>query len=652
MNADPKISWRVVSSLVIGVIVLLVGLIGFINRSRQEAPLVDNGPNARLSNQELVNKAVTNMRQLRAYHMEFSGPVMLDRSPGVPMTLLADVQLPERGLWLVREGAPGQGSKFWMSLGARVYQWQQLPAPEWEIRWASDGKLYESTNGGKTWEGSSLDLLTMTFGCYFECGVFEQYWGPAQIEGTPTVMASSPLTFTDGSPRLEKRDGVVTRHVVADVSGISAEYGPWSEPPTKLDLWVSTEITPTIRKLVMRGTGGTSAAFNALGSPTDLALSRDGRTLAAAYDARELALAYENSNRSGPAPESPGAVRVWDLTKPATAPRVLPTGQSLSWVSLSADGRILAAGSSWNGAPYVWDLAAQNPVSTTILPAPLPDDAADPDVFGGLGNIAVRADGQMVAAITRHSFNIWESPAGQTKPPLFSDPSVNWLSESILASSPDNKTLAVSVDDRIRLYDWRNPTAPPRELPLAAGTPRAGPVLEEMAFSPDGNLLAGFDRDALLFWDLRESNPSPTFIPGAGPYSGGIAFGSPGNLLAIGANERMVQIWSVDSAGGSRTTPTRLLELDAGNALSSLAFSADGKYLVAATKAGPVLLWSLEDLGIPAKAKTPPEAQVLVGSEAGEIITDKPYTLTWTWSRFNEDFGEVKPPPTETIQQP
>ena len=46
MNAEHKISPRVVSSLVIGAIVVLVGIIGFMNRGRQETPLVDNGPNA------------------------------------------------------------------------------------------------------------------------------------------------------------------------------------------------------------------------------------------------------------------------------------------------------------------------------------------------------------------------------------------------------------------------------------------------------------------------------------------------------------------------------------------------------------------------------------------------------------------------------
>jgi hypothetical protein len=35
-----------------------------------------------------------------------------------------------------------------------------------------------------------------------------------------------------------------------------------------------------------------------------------------------------------------------------------------------------------------------------------------------------------------------------------------------------------------------------------------------------------------------------------------------------------------------------------------------------------------------------------------ELPTDTPYTLTWKWSRFNEEFGEVKAPPTETIKNP
>jgi hypothetical protein len=35
-----------------------------------------------------------------------------------------------------------------------------------------------------------------------------------------------------------------------------------------------------------------------------------------------------------------------------------------------------------------------------------------------------------------------------------------------------------------------------------------------------------------------------------------------------------------------------------------------------------------------------------------EQITDVPYTLTWQWSRFNEDLGEVKAPPTETVKSP
>lgn len=32
--------------------------------------------------------------------------------------------------------------------------------------------------------------------------------------------------------------------------------------------------------------------------------------------------------------------------------------------------------------------------------------------------------------------------------------------------------------------------------------------------------------------------------------------------------------------------------------------------------------------------------------------SDKPYHITWKWSRFNEDFGMINPPPPEKINTP
>lgn len=39
-------------------------------------------------------------------------------------------------------------------------------------------------------------------------------------------------------------------------------------------------------------------------------------------------------------------------------------------------------------------------------------------------------------------------------------------------------------------------------------------------------------------------------------------------------------------------------------------------------------------------------------TDAGTATVATPFTLTWKWGHFNEDFGEVKPPPAKTVKQP
>jgi hypothetical protein len=39
-------------------------------------------------------------------------------------------------------------------------------------------------------------------------------------------------------------------------------------------------------------------------------------------------------------------------------------------------------------------------------------------------------------------------------------------------------------------------------------------------------------------------------------------------------------------------------------------------------------------------------------ASSGGIVKAGPYTSTWKWSRFGEDFGEVKPPAADAIKEP
>src|SRR4051812_13339481 len=58
----------------------------------------DTGPNANLSNDELIHKAVANMKSLQSYHLEFAGGVpteLFEMSPN--LTITADIQLNDKG---------------------------------------------------------------------------------------------------------------------------------------------------------------------------------------------------------------------------------------------------------------------------------------------------------------------------------------------------------------------------------------------------------------------------------------------------------------------------------------------------------------------------------------------------------------------------
>ena len=85
--------------LIVAVLVALALGIGLMSRDGRRQPdttPADDTPNAGLSNSELVNKAVTNMRSLSSYHMEFNGPAPLSQGGSAQMKLLADVQSPGR----------------------------------------------------------------------------------------------------------------------------------------------------------------------------------------------------------------------------------------------------------------------------------------------------------------------------------------------------------------------------------------------------------------------------------------------------------------------------------------------------------------------------------------------------------------------------
>jgi len=147
-----------------------------------------------------------------------------------------------------------------------------------------------------------------------------------------------------------------------------------------------------------------------------------------------------------------------------------------------------------------------------------------------------------------------------------------------LAFSPDGRMLATgSSDENIQFWD-----AVSLEQKLKSLDGQIGPVWS-LAFSPNGKFLASGSRDSpIRFWNVEIARPVEVIADLKADKFGNFAFAPDGNLMAGGCRDNTVRIWEV-------ATMTERHRLD--NAAYVVAFSGDGKKLLAATVDGVAQWW-------------------------------------------------------------
>jgi WD40 repeat protein len=160
--------------------------------------------------------------------------------------------------------------------------------------------------------------------------------------------------------------------------------------------------------------------------------------------------------------------------------------------------------------------------------------------------------------------------------------------------SPGGRILATaSGDGTIRIWDLATDreigkpvTLTPRAPETSTSAPGESVSIVDMAFSPDGKLLATVGQNgSALLWDVATGRPAGTLAAGGAVNQ--VAFSPDGKLLATVTQNGVVLLWDV--ATGHRAGTLAAM----GGAVKQVAFSPDGATLATVSQNGAVLLYEL-----------------------------------------------------------
>jgi WD40 repeat protein len=293
------------------------------------------------------------------------------------------------------------------------------------------------------------------------------------------------------------------------------------------------------RQVVFSRDGAMLATSDASG----LISVRDGRSWGIIEQLRHpggaTSVAFDQAGRHLFSGGYDGTVREWDLASHALSAIFRGPAKTVWTIDISPDGKRLAAAGE-DGVVRVWTLGG----------------ASRPEQLRG------------------HTRNVWT-----------------------VRSSPDGTRLASgSFDDSVRLWD----VASGRLVKILSGHTQA---VVGLAFSPDGKLLAtGADDSTIRLW--RTSDGRPLRVIDAGRHVDSVGFSRDGRWLASGGHARgaVGTLLHQVTGGGGEGTPVHLwrtqdaalvLSLPQPDDVMSVAFSADGRWLVTSGEDKMFRLWRL-----------------------------------------------------------
>lgn len=197
--------------------------------------------------------------------------------------------------------------------------------------------------------------------------------------------------------------------------------------------------------------------------------------------------------------------------------------------------------------------------------------------------VAINADGSRVAAGgDDHRLRVWDTATGATIGTLASHR--DWVRGVRFATDGSGRLASVGADRTLCFGAIDDDPQTPNRRRLAGGP------LQAVAWRPDGMAVAttGFG-DKLRVFDLQDQDAEPTTMDCACQDTRTVAFSPNGRWLVAAGRNGVVRMWDLVASGGSRDLPSD------GRRVRALAFSPDGRVLAAGGDGPAVRLWRLED---------------------------------------------------------